>query len=359
MGLSDLFKKSESLIAVDIGLSGVKLMELDQSGEKPRLANIGFSPFQENVFNNNVISKPEKVAELIGDLLESNAIKGKRVITAVPGPSVFTKKIKMAKAPPVELRSNLQFEAGNFIPHGIEAVSLDYHIIGVSQKNDLDVLAVAVKNEVIDSYIDCLSLAGLEVAIVDVDYFAIQNMVEMVKPDLVGKTVAIINIGARYSGFNICRGGESLFTGDMSIGGKLTSDALVEGLGVSFNDAEKIKKGKMQAKDAEGCKAILDKNIEYMASEYNRQLSFFWNASGADEGIDLIVLTGGAAWLAGFSDELSEKTGISVTKLDPLSGIECGESFDSVYLQEIGPAMSVATGLAIRKPGDRVVPDLD
>ena len=352
----NLFKKKEYLLSIDIGSTGIKLIELDCSGEKPKLLNIGISPLTEDIFSNNVIVKAEKVAEQLSALLESNKVGDKRVVTAMPGPSVFTKKIKMQRMDPSELASNVHLEAGNFIPHNVDAVKLDYHILGESGKNQLDILVAAVKDEIIDSFVNTLALAGLQTAVVDVDHFALQNMFEMGYPEEREKTVALINMGARYSSINILRNGESLFTGDIPVGGKLFTDSLVQELGIKADAAEKIKHGQTVSDvDPVHAKEIVDKNVEYVASEFNRQLSFFWNASGAEEGIDKIMLCGGGSLVAGVLEELAEKTGIECVRADPLKGIEVGEGFDEAYLAEISPLMGVSVGMAIRQPGDRMV----
>ncbi|MBX7138234.1 MAG: type IV pilus assembly protein PilM [Oligoflexia bacterium] len=366
MSLLDFLQKKEYLVSIDIGSTAIKLIEFDMSGSRPRVVNIGVSPVRGDIFAGNVITRAEKVAEQISGLVESNAISDKRVVTAVPGPSVFTKKIKMPKQDPGQLKSSIGLEAGNFIPHNLDAVRLDYHIIGESSKNQLDVLIVAVKNEILDSFTGSLSLAGLETAVVDVDVFALQNIFELSHPELTEKTVALVNIGARYSSINICRGGESLFTGDIAVGGKMFTDAIAEGLGVTTEEAEQLKLGKAPAAaDGAAHTALMDsvhdiveRQLEYISSEFNRQLSFFWSASGSDESIDQILLTGGGALIPGLCAELKEKTGVACELLNPLAVIEAGEGVDADYLKEVAPLMSIALGMAIRQPGDRIIPDV-
>lgn len=367
MALRSLFQRTESLISIDIGSTAIKMLELDVSGDRPKLVNVGVSPVSGEIFSNNAITKGDRIAEQITALLEANSVADKRVCTAVPGPAVFTKKIKMPKLDAAELATNVQFEAGNFIPHNIDAVKLDYHVIGESGRNQLDVLVVAVKNEILDSFLECFSFAGLEVAVADVDCFALQNMFELNYPERLDKTVALVNIGARYSAINICKGGSSLFTGDVSVGGKLFTDAIAEVMGVPADQAEALKRKKRSGSStsaqndaiAGAVQDVIDRNIEFMASELNRQLSFFWNASGSDEQIDSILLTGGGSLVPGLAEELSEKTGIQCELMDTLRGIDRGEGFDEAYLQEIGPALSIAVGMGIRAPGDKIIPEYD
>lgn len=360
MGLKNLFKKEEKLIGVDIGSTSIKLIELEPGGKKPRLLTAGTVPVKGDLFASNAVSNSSKVAEYVTALLEANSVSDRRVVTAVPGPSVFTKKIKVPKMGRDELATHIQFEAGNFIPHNVNAVRLDYHVIGASGKNQLDVLVVAVKNEIIDGFLDSFGLAGLEVAVVDVDHFAVQNMFELCYPELAAKTVALVNVGARYSSINVCRNGDSLFTGDVPVGGRLFTEAIAEAAKVSMEEAEEIKKDRGRAPDkADVRQEALDRNVEYVASEFNRQLSFFWNASGSEEGIDTIMLTGGGALVPGLVEELSEKTGLECSVLDPFRGVECGEGQDPKFLAGLAPVMSVAVGLGLRRAGDRSAEGLE
>ncbi|NLF25465.1 MAG: type IV pilus assembly protein PilM [Deltaproteobacteria bacterium] len=352
MRLASLFRTHEPLIAVDIGLSGVKLIELDTRGSAPELINLGSASLPSEVFHNNLIAKPEIVAEKLSALLEANSISDRRTVTAVPAPAVFTKKVRMPKMTAAELAANIQLEVGNFIPHKIDAVKIDFHVIGDAGKNQLDVLVVAVKDEVVDSYVQALAMAGLEVAVVDVDYFAVQNCFELGYPELKDRIVALIDIGARYSGVNICRGGHSLFTGDVPLGGRVFTEFLVENLGVSFEQAEEMKRqaGKPEHQKVAG---LLAQKIESVAVEFNRQLSLFWNASGVEDGLDYIMLSGGSSALPGLQSALQQKTGIECQILNAFRGVECGASFDPEHLADLKAQSAVAVGLGLRQIGDK------
>ncbi len=367
MGLLSFLNKREALVSIDVGSTGIRLIELDLRHGRPKVVNFGFAQLSGDIFAGNSISKSELVAENLTGLLESLAVTDKRAVTAVPAPSVFTKRVKMAKVPANELRSTIYFEAGNFIPHNIDAVKLDYHVVGESTKNQLDVILVAVKNEVIDSYTDTLALSGLETAVVDVDYFAVQNIFELAHPELVERTVALVNIGARFCAINIVSNGESLFTGDIAIGGKIFTDAIAEVLSISPQEAEEVKRqmGKPGKKDDsvqailnDSVQDIIERNVEYMASELNRQITFFWNASGSEGAIDCIVVTGGGALIPGLIEDIKEKTGLETLLLDPIPTVDFADGIDQTKFREMANSLSVCLGLGLRQAGDRELPDI-
>lgn len=354
MSLFNFFSKKEALLSLDIGATGIKLLEFDLTNDKPLLVNLGFSPLSTDVFSGNTIVKPEQVAEQISSLLETNGIAGKRVVTAVPAPSVITKRITMPRQSLGELSAAIQFEAANFIPHNIDAVRLDFHVLGETAHGQLEVLVVAVKNEVIESYLECLSLAGLEAAVVDVDYFAVQNMYELANAASLEKPVVLLNVGARYSTINVCRGGSSLFTADIPVGGRTLTEFLAEEMGISEAEAENLKKSSSDPESASTeVLELIDQKLDFVITEINRQLGFFWSASGSEEGIERILVSGGGALVPGFLEELREKTDLQVERIDPFQGIERGSSLDPQSVNELGPMMSVCVGLGLRHAGDR------
>ncbi len=358
MDIMKLLGRSESLVAVDFGSTAIKLVELNMRSSRPTLTNFGLLPLDEDIYSGNVITHGDYASEQLLALLEANSVDDKRIVTAMPGPSVFTKKIKMDKMDLEELRTNIQFEAGSFIPHNIDAVQLDFHVLGEAPGNQLDILVVAVKNEIIDGVLDCIALAGLETAIVDVDYFALQNIFEFNYPEHLSETVALIDIGSRFSSICICRDGGTLFTGDMSIGGNTITEELETQLGLGFDEAEELKKQASAGEQVEErAQQVIHENVEHVASEFNRQLSFFWSASGAEEGIDRIFLTGGGSLMKGLREQIAEQTGIETLFLDPLKEIDCEEGFDEKYLKELSPVMSIGLGLSLREPGDRILPE--
>lgn len=361
MGIFSFLRPKETLVAVDIGHSGIKLVELDfDSGDTPILLNFAFAPFTENVFNNNLIEKKELVSVELTKLLEANEVVDKRVVTAVSGPSVFTKKGKMSKVPLSDLDASIRLEAGNLIPHNLDAVRVDYQVLGPSGKNQMDVMVVAAKNDVVDSYLDTFGLAGLEVAVVDIESFAVQNAFELAYPEWQDDVVALINIGARYTSINICQAGKSLITGDVSLGGLSVTEALADELDTTKKEAENIKKKPELAEDKEGTvREIMDRYVDQICGELNRQVTILYNATGQDEGLDRVVLTGGGSMLPAIVEDLAEKTGIEVVAFDASKGIEPGPDIDPNYVKDIGSQMVVAIGMAIRQPGDREIPSLE
>jgi type IV pilus assembly protein PilM len=278
-------------------------------------------------------------------MCDSNQIEGKRVIASLPAPAVFTKRIQMPKQDEDELRNSVQFEAANFIPHKIDAVKLDYAVLGESGKNQLDVLVVAVKKELLETMEDCLALAGLEYALADVDFFALHNVFQYNYPELVESTSAILSIGYRYTSICISRGGLPLFVGDVSIGLKQLEEELCLKVGVPEAQARSAIQTLSFIPEWE---SVVSGFIEQSAQELSRQISFFWNTCGVDGSIAKVFVAGGGVMLPNLLDTLGRKTGISCEGLDPLLKVSPGNQVDKGYLAKVSPLLAVAAGLGLR-----------
>ena len=350
--------KREDVLAIDIGTGAVKMVELIGSSAQPSLLSFAIQPLETEIFANNSISKPEILADVISKLCQGNQIEGKRVAVSLPAPAVFTKRIKMQKQGIDELRDSVQFEAANFIPHKIDAVKLDFAIVGETGKNQLDILVVAVKKELLESIEDCLGLAGLECAIADVDFFALHNVfqanysgtLESDSP-LSQETCAILSVGHRYTSLVISRAGLPLFVGDVSIGLKQLEEELVLKLSLTPPQSYTVVQTFNFSPETE---ATVSSFVDQITQELSRQLSFFWNTCGVEGSISRVFVAGGGALLPGFVDSLGRKTGFNCSVLDPFLKVSVGNQVDKKYLEKVAPLLAVAVGLGLRTPGDGV-----
>ena len=148
-----------------------------------------------------------------------------------------------------------------------------------------------------------------------------------------------------------------MFTGDISVGGKIFSDAIASENDIPFAEAEELKRNAEDPEVMAKIADILDAKVDYVAGEINRQLSLFWNAAGIDEGIDALYVTGGGVLVPGLMKELETRTGVECQQLDPFKGVKVGAGFDASYVEKHDAFMSIAVGMAARQPGDKEFPD--
>jgi type IV pilus assembly protein PilM len=356
VSLSDLnpFRGQESYVAIDVGSNSIKMLEVSTATDQLELLNWGSIPTPAAAIQNNMVSEPDRVAEAVRALLEAKGVRAKKAITAVPGPAVMIKRVTLPAQSPQETENTIMFEAGNFIPEELDNVNLDYQVIGTKpDSKEMEVLLAAAKKDIVGSYAETLRGAGLLPVVVDVDYFALDNLYELNYEPVADQVVALVNIGARYSSINILKGGRSVFTGDVPVGGRDITEALTRDLGVPADEAERLKTGKgSNGFDAEQLNMALGPAVDALIEEIHYALSFFWTAA-TDERIDMLYLSGGAAQTAELAQRLAERIEAPVEVTDPFGRIALSPSLDAAGLQRRASEFAVALGLSVRRPGDK------
>jgi type IV pilus assembly protein PilM len=348
------FRRQDAFLVLDIGSSSVKLAEVQHGASAPRVTALGMTALPPTVIQSNVIQDEGPVVEAIRKLIATHGTRADQVVTAVPGPAVIVKKVILPAQSGAAVETAVLAEAGHLIPDSLDNVNLDYQVIDwIESGNKMEVLVVAVKRDIINSYTEAIRAADLEPVVVDVDYFALENMFELNYDAAEGQPVALVNIGARYSSINILKDGRSTFTGDVPVGGAEYNDALVRQLGVSPDDAEKLKTGRQVAGvDPAAVGPALASVTEFIVEEIQRALSFFWTAA-TDEPLGGVVLSGGPARTPGLSGQLTQRLQCAVEVADPFRRLHVERGADRALVESSGPALAVTVGLATRRPGDK------
>ncbi len=341
-------------LSLDIGSSSIKMVEVHGQGSNLKVTNAGIIPLQSDAVQSHRVQDIGQVSQAIRTLVEENRVRTKEVVAAVPGPAVIIKPVSFPAQEPASLEETILFEAGNFIPESLDNVNLDYQVLGRDPATDnIDVLLVAVRKDIINSYLTAISEAGLIPTIVDVDYFAIENMFETNYSPDPGEVVALVNIGARYSSLTIMKGGRSSFTGDVPVGGEQFTDLLAQEFGISRDQAEEAKiSGSLEGYDKEDIDRVLSVTSEQLLDEIQRSLSFFWTGS-TEEQIGSVYLSGGTAQLAGLASAVGTRLRVPVEVANPFRSFNIGRQVDTDFLARHAPSLAVSVGLATRRHGDK------
>jgi type IV pilus assembly protein PilM len=351
------FGARDGYVALDIGSSSIKMVEasIDKSGY--RILSLGILPLPANSIQNNMVVDSKPVVETIRKLVETSGVKSKQVISAVPGRAVIMKKVQMPKQEAAELEANVEFEAQNVIPENLENVNLDHQVLSQSDDgNRMDVLLVAVKKEIVNSYVDTIEAAGLTPVLMDVDYFALENMYEAnYAPEAEKGVVGLIHIGAQYTSITLLHNGISTFTGDLPMGGGSFTDSLAQQLRVGTEAAEAFKMtGLLEGKKGLNLESTLRPASDELAEEIRRTVSLYGAVPSEDgDGLKTIYLSGGGAKLIGLRALLEERTGVPVRLSEPFRSFNVNKNIDRDYLLESAPYFAVGAGLSIRRPADK------
>jgi type IV pilus assembly protein PilM len=273
---------------------------------------------------------------------------------------VIIKKISLPPMPDDELEGQVKLAAEQYIPFDINEVNIDFHVLppaeaDASGDGEMSVILVAAKKDKINELTELVKGAGLSPMVMDVDAFAIENMHAINYPMSQDETTALVNVGASVMNINIVSKGTSLFTRDIPIGGNRYTESIQRELGLSYEDAEAVKKGGKASgsNQAAAAQSVIESVNAEVASEIARTIDYF--KSTVTEGdVQQVLLCGGGAQIAGLVKQLRDRMQAVVEIANPFAEVDTsGSDFDQATLAELAPMASVGLGLALRSVGDR------
>jgi type IV pilus assembly protein PilM len=357
-------KKKNQLVGVDIGSYAIKVVEIDQTKRGRFLKNFGAIGLPRNAIREGDIVEMTAVAEALQKLFKNLKIRNRNVAVALSGYPVMAKRITLPASNKEEIENTIQDHAEQYIPFDINDVNLDFDILknedDLSEKDEtdkadksIDVMLVAAKKDVINTYLELLAAADLNPGVLDVDVFALQNAVE-VSIDDKEDGYAIVNVGSEELGINTLFNGSSLFSRDSSFGGAQITDLIMSHFDVDFENAEGIKLGSLQKKPwgqdlLDGVAGVVSDWVQ----EIKRALDFV-ETTYPDKTINKIFVCGGSCRIKGFQGYLEDFTNLPVVELNPFASLIVNhDMFDENYLNHMAPQACVATGLALRSIDDK------
>ena len=341
---------NKPLFGLDLSTTAVKVVDIERRGRRYRLKNYAVEPLSPEAINDHAVVDTEAVAAAITRARKRAKVRTKYVATSVAGAAVITKKIAIpAGLDESEQQTQVEMEADHHLPAGIESMYLDFQVLGpdpTDEANQVEVLLVACKREVVDGHIQAIEAAGLKASVIDVDPFAVETAYELGAPsEYFEKTVALLNIGAQVTNINVLHQGQSIFTRDHYFGGQQLTESLGEIYGWEFADAEqRWMRGDLPE---DYTQRALNPFLQDLAMEMGRSLDFY-ASNHPDHPVDWVVISGGCALLPGVMEALRDQLGVEVTIANPFAGMKKGPMLSQQHLETVAPRLMVATGLALR-----------
>jgi type IV pilus assembly protein PilM len=336
-------------VGLSIGTSSIKLVELKRAGKLWKLLHFGIVQLPEDIIVNREIINSIAVTDSIKTLIGQIKLKNHQVCTSLSGTSLIIRRMALEVPKLNELQEQVFWEAEQYLPFDVSEVVMDYQVLSRSKDSKTDVLFVAVKKTVLDSYMSCISDAGLKSKIVDVDVFALQNLFEVNYPANPSEAVAIIDIGASAMKTVVVHGGIPVFTKDTAIGGRNLTAEIQKNLNLTYVDAETLKIGADQGGTIpQEVSDLMHVMADNFATEIKRAIDFY-NASSSGAPIAYILLTGGSSKLPGLSRVVEESVGLPTQLMNPFNAISYDPAiFTQEYLSNIAPIAAIPIGLALR-----------
>jgi type IV pilus assembly protein PilM len=353
MKLIDLFVKAtpqpmarDRVVGIDIGSSAIKVVELEDRDGVVTLMTYGeiqTGSYQEGkAIGQTVVLEPAEERQALIDVLRESSVKARKAILSIPLSASFVTTMSLTAAKDEDISTRVRVEARKYIPVPIADVTLDWAELGAADDTTRDVLLAAIQNDALKRFMTLMQAADLPVPPTEIECFSALRAVY----DTSVPSIAIIDIGAQTSKLYIGRDGLLQRMHRIPTGGAKLTDRLATDLGVSFADAEVMKRSPATA--ADGGTAIQKATVstfERVFREFKQVLDDYEGHTG--QVIEQIILTGGTASSATVVSMIKSEFGKDVQYAHPFDRVAY-PAFMEDTLRAIGPTFVPALGAALR-----------
>src|SRR5881296_2063812 len=181
-----------------------------------------------------------QITATLREMLHEMGIKNSSVNYAVAGQSVFARFVKLPAVEEEKIERIIAFEAQQNVPFPIDEVVWDYQLIGGGGDDQVQVVLVAIKADLLDEINAAVEETGLRTAIVDVATMALYNAFRYNYADLSGCSL-LVDIGARTTNLLFIEP-QRIFSRSIAVGGSSITAAIAKEFNESFAAAEFRKK---------------------------------------------------------------------------------------------------------------------
>jgi type IV pilus assembly protein PilM len=338
-----------------------------------------------------------RVADAVSALLRERNIPPGEAVAAISGSTVTVRQIRMPNVPTSSLPKAVRFEAAKYLP-SVQESAVEYAVLGKSgEPLQLDVLLVAAPNEMVNSRVHAMELAGLDPVAVDIEAFALLRSLSAAGFDL-SEPMAILNMGAAFTDFHILYDENIALTRSIPMGGAMLTQAIVSAANVTTEEAEALKEqldlqppppggfrperseaatggsefdlGSSDQEEAApapefrppvpGLDMAMQVTMPFLDEilrEVRRSLNFYHSQfpeGSAQANVTRLLLCGGTARMRGLAGFLEERLSVPVSVLDlfnatgHLAGVDV-EGLTRDWLRGRSADLAIATGLALKE----------
>jgi len=350
--------KSKSFLCIDFGATTLKVAEFEpnETGSL-RLKNYALRDMGQAAFGEG--EREAVLLQTLQDVLAEGVrggFKANVINVCAPGFQVFSKFVKLPPTDPGKVNQIIQYEAQQNVPFPLEEVVWDYQIMGTAPSGELEVLLVAIKNEVVESLFHVGEQAGLEMRIADVSSATLCNAYRFNYGDS-EECVMLLDIGARTSNLLFFEGGR-VYSRSINIGANSITQDFATEANMTWEDAEKMKieegfvsLGGAYEEPSNPQQALISKIARQVMTrlhiQMNQTIQFYRGQQGGAAPTKL-YLAGGASLLPYTAQFFQEKLTITVEYFNPFRNIQIDPEISLEDMAKVAHQFGEVVGLGIR-----------
>ena len=354
-----LFHPYPNAFGLDIGDLSIKVVDLKNiSGRKHkarfRLNVARQTSMPPGLIVDGEIQSPEEVRTYIQHLLEGKKdekpIHGKWVVATIPEIHSFIKVIHVQKEANDIIDEDILLIAKQHIPFDEESYYLDWQLLPALSESQAytRVLIGATPKHIADMYTYLIESLGLGIIALEIEALAIARAMITSNKVYQGEARALLDVGATQTSLIVHDHEAIQFSRTIPFSGEVITTAISQGLKISQEDAEKLKRthGVSYAKEYGAALGLIKQSIDSLVDTIQRSFQFYYSHFPQTNTITHITMSGGGSNMKQLPELLTERLGIECKRGKVWKNL--GGRPDT--LRDEGASLGYATagGLAIR-----------
>src|SRR5437016_3547406 len=274
-----------------------------------------------------------ETAAVMREMMHEMHIHRADVNYAVPAQSVFARFVKLPALDAEKIDKIISFEAQQNVPFPIDEVVWDYQLVGGGMGEQIQVVIVAIKRDLLDEINNAVEETGLRTGIIGVASMGLYNAFCYNYADLNGCSL-LVDIGARTTNVLFIEAGR-IFSRSLPIGGSAITATIAKEFGESLAAAETRKKrdgfvalgGAAEPADPNigRLSKIARSTMTRLHAELMRSITHYRAEQQGDRPAR-IFLCGGGAGMPNMREFFHEKFELPVEFFNPLQNVSVSES---------------------------------
>jgi len=297
-----------------------------------------------------------ETAAVLREMMREMQIHHTPVNYAVPSQSVFARFVKLPTLDAAKIDKIIAFEAQQNVPFPIDEVVWDYQLVGGGLGEQIQVVIVAIKRDLLDKINAAVEETGLRTHIVGVTSMGLYNAFRYSYPDMSDCSL-VLDIGARTTNILFIEPGR-FFLRSIPLGGSAITTAIAREFDESFAAAETRKKrdgfvevGGASAEPADPnvtrVSKIARSTMTRLHAELMRSVTHY-RAQQQGNRPARIYLCGGGADMPYMREFFHEKFQVPIEFFNPLQNVTVAESAPKQDVARSAHLLGELVGLALR-----------
>lgn len=326
-----LKEKSRPVLSIDLGTNFIKVAEGKYQKDKLNLNKVVQIPTPEGCIADGKIINAQAIIDVLSFLIKENSIRAKDVIFTTNSSSIINRDILIPVVQEEEMETVIRYEIQQYLPinlddYIIQFIVLDEIVDDTGAKLKINV--TSFPERMANTYYNVVNALELNPYALDVTYNSINKLANYSKytsnnGQIIGGTVAFVDMGATSINVAIFKNGKLDFTRMIKSGGDNIDYALSQSLNMSIKSTEslKIKDGDLLRNSEEDILNLtIRKSVDDILEELERILQFYSNKSNTT--IDKIYIYGGTSNLKNIELYIKNKLNISVENIEDIPNID-------------------------------------